>query len=294
MIKGIDYAFGAHPAPAAVKAAGYGFACRYMSAIAANDANGKNLVGGELHALLTAGLDVVVVEESTAGRMKGGHVAGLADAAHALAVTAALGMDGIPVYFACDFDASPADQALINDYLMGAASVIGHARTGIYGGYYPVKRSLDSGHAAWAWQTSAWSGGQWDARAHIRQHGSVRIGGITVDYDEAPVADFGRWPRPAAPVVTPPPGTPAPEYPVPVGARVTVHPFANIGWPASDSPHWRVQVAQESAGKPGTVIASPVVTVNHAQVQLPGPGRYYMRVQAASDSKFTDWRPFTA
>lgn len=209
MSKGIDYAFAPHPAPAAIRAAGCTFVCRYMSDIAANDGNGKNLVPGELPQLLVAGLEVVVVEESTAGRMKTGKTAGVADAQHAKAVTAALGMASIPVYFACDFDATEGDQVQINAYLDGAASVIGHGRTGIYGGYYPVKRALDAGKAAYAWQTAAWSGGQWDSRAHIRQSGTITIGGVTVDLDESTAADFGQWPRPGATAPAAPPKTAA-------------------------------------------------------------------------------------
>lgn len=196
MTKGIDCAFSPHPPASAIRDAGFGFVCRYMSPMTANDGNGKNLLAAELGQLRAAGLSVVVVEESTAGRMRSGHAAGVADAQHANAVTAALGMGGVPVYFACDFDATESDQALINSYLDGAASVIGHARTGIYGGYYPVRRALDAGKAAYAWQTSAWSGGQWDPRAHIRQQGSVRVGGVTVDLDEATASDYGQWPRP--------------------------------------------------------------------------------------------------
>lgn len=197
-MKGIDYAFTPHPGVAAVRGAGYGFACRYMSPDSANDTNGKNLLVGELHELLTAGISVVVVEESTSGRMRSGQPAGVTDGQHAQAVTTALGMPAIPVYFACDFDASPADQAAINAYLDGAASVIGRARTGIYGGYYPLKRALDAGKASWAWQTAAWSGGQWDPRAHIRQEGTVLVGGVQADADEAMTADFGQWPRPVS------------------------------------------------------------------------------------------------
>lgn len=290
-MKGIDYAFGAHPAPAAVKAAGYGFACRYMSAITANDGNGKNLQAGELAALLAAGLAVVVVEESTAGRMKDGRAPGVADGQHAQAVTAALGMTGVPVYFACDFDASPADQVAINDYLDGAASVIGAGRTGIYGGYYPVKRALDAGRAAWAWQTLAWSGGQWDPRACIRQHGTVTIGGASCDVDEAMFADFGQWPRPAAVPA-------APRYPVPSGVSVTPHPSLSIGWAAGSprSPHWRVQVLLDDNGHPGAVIGggSLVVTEPHAVIPVPGPGRFWVKVQAAGDSPFSEPKPVTA
>lgn len=205
MTKGIDYAFSPHPSAAAIRGAGYGFTARYMSPDTANDTNGKNLLQAELTSLHAEGLAVVVVEESTAGRMKSGRGAGVADAQHARAVTAALGMGTIPVYFACDFDATPGDQTEINAYLEGAASVIGVARTGIYGGYYPVKRALDAGAAEWAWQTAAWSGGQWDTRAHIRQSGTVAIGGVTVDLDEAMKADYGQWPRPSGTAPAPKP-----------------------------------------------------------------------------------------
>jgi hypothetical protein len=104
----------------------------------------------------------------------------------------------MPIYFAADFDATPGQQAAINACLGGAASVIGKARTGIYGGFYPVKRAFDAGAARWGWQTIAWSGGQWDSRAHIRQGLSFSLGGSSVDHDQAMFPDFGQWPRPAA------------------------------------------------------------------------------------------------
>jgi hypothetical protein len=43
-------------------------------------------------------------------------------------------------------------------------------QVGIYGGYGPVKRALDGGHAKWAWQTYAWSGGRWNSRAQLQQY----------------------------------------------------------------------------------------------------------------------------
>jgi peptidoglycan hydrolase-like protein with peptidoglycan-binding domain len=201
---GIDYAFSPHPAPSAVRAYGASFACRYVSSNPANDLNGKNLLKAELALLVTAGISVVLVAEEGANRMLAGRSAGIADAQHAEAVVMALGMTGVPVYFACDFDASPASQAAIDGYLDGAASVIGRDRTGIYGGYYPVKRALDNGSATWAWQTYAWSGGQWDHRAQLRQvQNGIAVGGASCDRDEAQAADFGQWPRPLARPVVP-------------------------------------------------------------------------------------------
>jgi hypothetical protein len=296
MILGVDYAFDPHPPVAAMAVAGVEFAARYMSPSAANDANGKNLVKAELAALRAAGLSVVVVEESAANRMLGGHAAGVADGQHADAVTRALGMTGAVCYFACDFDATQAQQAAVNAYLDGAASVITVARTGIYGGFYPVKRALDGGHAKWAWQTTAWSGGQWDSRAHIRQAGSVSVAGITIDVDEAMTADYGQWPRPAAPVKPAPP--PVPAYAVPARVSGTVHPAVNFSWDAAApvSPHWRLQVADDARGAPGAVLpdGTVVTTTNHASVALPAPGKYWVRVQAAGNSPFSKWQPFTA
>ncbi len=79
--------------------------------------------------------------------MRAGHQAGLADARHADAVVTALGMPGVPVYFAADWDAGQADQPAISAYLDGAASVIGRRRTGIYGGCHRSGgRSTRAGH----------------------------------------------------------------------------------------------------------------------------------------------------
>jgi len=203
LAKGIDYAFSPHPSIASLKANQVTFACRYISTFPPNDHNGKNLLAGEKAALLGGGIAVVVVVEEGANRMLGGHSAGVADAQHANAVVKSLGMPGMPVYFACDFDASPNDQTSINAYLDGAATVLGKARVGLYGGYYVVKRALDGKHCVFAWQTRAWSGGQWDNRAQLRQGVTTSLGGASVDWDESRAADYGQWPRPGPPNPSP-------------------------------------------------------------------------------------------
>jgi Domain of unknown function (DUF1906) len=202
---GADYAFAPSPgfwaSPrwiAALKGAGVKFVVRYISSDPANDVNGKNLLPGECDALLAAGIKVCVVVEEGAGWMLGGHTAGVNAARHADAVTEALGMPSVPVYAAADFDAAPGQQDEINACLDGMASVLGDDRgRNLYGGYYPVRRALDAGKAVRAWQTLAWSGGQWDQRAAMRQGLQVRIAGIPVDPDVSEVPDFGQWPRPA-------------------------------------------------------------------------------------------------
>jgi hypothetical protein len=199
MSAGVDFAFSPHPSTSALKGAGVVFVCRYISTSPGNDTNGKNLIPSECKALLGAGLKICVVVEEGASYMLGGHDAGVKAAHHADAVVKALGMPGIPVYIAADFDARPDQQAPINACLDGMASVIGRDRTGVYGGFYVVKRAFDAGKCRYGWQTVAWSGGQWDRRAQLRQGLSFSLGGASVDHDQANYDDYGQWPRPAAP-----------------------------------------------------------------------------------------------
>lgn len=289
MAKGIDYAFSPHPSTTAIKAVGAKFVCRYVSSFAPNDHNGKNLLPAERTALLDAGLSIVIVSEEGSSRMKQGRAAGVADAQHADAVVKALGMPGLPVYFACDFDAAPGDQAAINNYLDGAASVIGRNRTGIYGGYYPVRRALDAGKAQFAWQTYAWSGGQWDSRAQLRQvKNGVKVGGASCDIDESRAADYGQWPRPGAVAVVTQPAKPAetsgPQpYPAPkalaVGAkRVSVE----LSWSqvlVSGKPVESYTV--QAIGKNGHVYANVTASTNSVTLaDLTGGWQYEIRVWA--------------
>lgn len=188
MASGVDYAW-SHPSPASLKTFGATFACRYL----ATDKT-KSLTKAEATALAAVGIWSVVVWESTANRMLGGNAAGVADAKAAQAQATAAGQPADrPIYFAADWDATEAQQTQINAYLDGAASILGRARVGIYGGYYPVKRALDAGKAVWAWQTIAWSGGQWDSRVHIRQGAQKAIGGVSCDLNTSMTTDFGQW-----------------------------------------------------------------------------------------------------
>lgn len=187
---GVDYAWG-RPGPAALKAAGAHFACRYLS----HDTTGKNLTRAEADQLSKARIALVVVWESGAQRALSGHAAGAADARAALSQAQACGMPaGRPIYFAVDFDATAGQQATINAYLDGAASVLGRARVGLYAGYYVIKRAFDAHKITWGWQTYAWSGGHWDSRAQLQQYSNNhKIGGVGLDYDRAMTSDYGQW-----------------------------------------------------------------------------------------------------
>ena len=196
MTKGIDYAW-AHPSITGLQREGYQFVCRYIS----HDST-KDLTATEMEMLFNAGISIVMIFESTKNRMLDGYTAGINDATYANERVITLGMTGIPIYFACDFDAAPVDQIQINSYLAGVASIIGINRTGIYGGFWPVSRAISDGSVKWAWQTFAWSGNNWDTRIHIRQiENDVFVGGADVDIDESMTSDFGQWPRPGGTTV---------------------------------------------------------------------------------------------
>ncbi|GAA0705511.1 hypothetical protein GCM10010193_70750 [Kitasatospora atroaurantiaca] len=204
MATGVDYAWD-HPGGAALQAVGATFAARYLS----HDTS-KAITRAEADDLAAHGIWLVVVFEDSAQRPLAGRAAGVADAQLAVAQAWAAGIPaGRPIYFAADFDVTADQQGAINDYLQGAASVLGVDRVGVYGGYRTVQRALDAGVCRWAWQADAWSGGQWDARAHIRQtDGTTTINAVECDWNTAMTADYGQWMpgvSPATPNVAQPP-----------------------------------------------------------------------------------------
>jgi hypothetical protein len=76
---------------------------------------------------------------------------------------------------------------------------------GAYGGYYVVKRLFDAGLIDDGWQAYAWSGGQWDSRAALRQiRNGVNVGGGDCDIDES-VGQCYFWNHKSVPVPVPVP-----------------------------------------------------------------------------------------
>jgi MYXO-CTERM domain-containing protein len=186
---GVDYSF-ARPSAGYLASLGYKFAVRYVSPEAV-----KNLSAAEAKSLIAAGLDIVVVWEEYATNALGGFHQGVADARTAVAQATACGEPADrPIYFAVDFDAASGDAATIDAYFDGVASVIGRARTGVYGGIYIVGQLFNAGKVTWGWQTYAWSGGAWDHRAQLRQVEN-NILGNTCDLDQSAAVDFGQWGR---------------------------------------------------------------------------------------------------
>lgn len=194
-ISGCDYSF-ARPSPSSLTSMGYKFVCRYLSG---DPSGGKDLTSSEQSSLEAGGIDIVLNWETTGTDAMNGYNAGVSDATSAKSEAESLGQPtNRPIYFSIDFDAQSGDAASINAYFQGVASVIGVARTGVYGGYYIVKELFDAGLVHWGWQTYAWSNGAWDSRAQLRQvQNGVDNGQL--DADEATVPDYGQY-GPGSPV----------------------------------------------------------------------------------------------
>lgn len=198
-IAGCDYAWSVPPI-SAMKAAGIGFAVRYLS----TDAS-KNLSASERDSLHAAGISIVLVWETTGVEALGGYNQGMADAAAARKQATALGFPtALPIYYAVDFNQTASQTQTVLDYLHGCSDAEGSKLlVGVYGGYASVSSALDAGFG-WGWQTYAWSNGKWDNRAVLRQtHNDQQLGGADVDLDEAMVGTYGQW-APASGTSQPP------------------------------------------------------------------------------------------
>jgi hypothetical protein len=187
---GVDYSF-ARPGIANIKAAGYDFVGRYLTSFPL-----KRIEAAEVSQMKANGLALVLLFEDDSINALLGYNQGTADAQEALQQANAIGFPGDrPVYFTVDFDATTAArQDSVDQYLRGAASVIGANRVGVYGGYYVVQRALNNGTAAWAWQTRGFSGGGLiDSRIHIYQKSIQSAFNGNADIDVPWKADFGQW-----------------------------------------------------------------------------------------------------
>ncbi|MEY9855961.1 peptidoglycan hydrolase-like protein with peptidoglycan-binding domain [Catenulispora sp. GAS73] len=195
-VYGIDYSDASLTA-ASVAAAGYGFVCRYLSWLP----NTKVLTLSEAQALTAAGLGIVSNWESDGlqswqtGVPSDPYSQGAGHATEAQRQALADGMPSTrPIYFSVDFDLQPSMYAALNSYFDGVASVIGRSRTGAYAGYHVIQELFNNGKIAWGWQTYAWSGGNWDGRAQLRQvQNDITVAGKDADLDQAMAADFGQW-----------------------------------------------------------------------------------------------------
>lgn len=192
MARVVDYAWG-RPGIPALKAAGAIAVCRYLS----RDTTGKTLSRAEADGLRAGGIDVVSNWEQAGswGEYSGGQAVGRSHAVEAARQHMLCGAPLTrPIYFSTDWDATDAQLPTVAEYYRGVSSVIGLDRTGAYGSYRTIHYLFDHGVIRWGWQTYAWSAGQWDFRAHLRQvRNGVSIGGVDCDLNDSMSNDFGQW-----------------------------------------------------------------------------------------------------
>lgn len=173
----------------------------------------KGMSREEAAGYTSSGKSIFQIYEEDGRELLGGFAAGVAAATAAEAYRKAAGLPAGAVYLNVDFDPyakdEPADaEAKILAALDGAASVVGLARVGLYGGYRIIKAAFDAHKITWGWQTYGWSldaNGkiQWDPRAQLRQWSNGQWGD-SVDFVWAMAADYGQNEITS----TPDPGTP--------------------------------------------------------------------------------------
>jgi hypothetical protein len=196
--KGVDYSAG-RPGGKALRDAGFGFACRYLTDGGGGMPN-KRLTPEEARDLQANGVQVVSNWESTAGRMLSGYQAGRDDAAAADDWHRRCGgPPSRPIYFSADIEViTEEQQGAVNDYLRGCGEVIGVERVGLYGGYQTCKRAWDVGLVRWLWQTETWSHGNVHPKIHILQRlpvpaNQTYVNGVQCDTNETRQPDYGQW-----------------------------------------------------------------------------------------------------
>lgn len=192
-ILGLDEAW-AKADPQHAKDSGYHFIVGYIS----QDTSGKNLTRAEIDAIHAADLDIALVFEYNPQSATGGGYAGTQDATIAVQKARELGAPrGMAIYFAIDFPVGTESALqLVDSYMLAARHVCEAAgyEVGAYAGIVPLTRLLDRGLVKYGWQTYAWSNGQWDPRAVLRQVlNGVTVAGADVDKDLAIWPDFGQW-----------------------------------------------------------------------------------------------------
>ena len=176
MAEGVDYSW-SRPGGAALAAAGKSFAGRYLW-----PGGGKGLTAAEVNDLRAHGISVFTIFESSAARTLDGRWAGAADAQTAQGQLVACGLPANQiVYFGVDFDAVDGQMPVIDDYLRGAATILGQGRVGVYGSYRVTTHCRASGSAPHAFQTYAWSHGQVDGGASFYQYNNGQNVNGTVD-----------------------------------------------------------------------------------------------------------------
>jgi hypothetical protein len=196
MAKGLDCTYNFTQQKAIeFKNEGFSFVCRYL----APNGMSKKLRKSEADNINKAGLYIVSVFETSAGRASGGAANGSYDGKIAYEEAKNLGQpEGSTIYFAVDFEASKSQLNAIEQYLIAAKAEIPGYKIGVYGSYLVVEEMATRGACDNFWQTLAWSYGKKSEHANIYQYDCGRSGlglpylGITIDLDES-YGNEGWW-----------------------------------------------------------------------------------------------------
>ena len=200
-----------------IKPGGYDGALVYVSELRPGaDFDFKPVTREYADALRAAGLYVVSCYQygkpgwPTPSDYTRGYEGGVADAQTALRLHAAAGgPDSAPIFFSVDEDIDlDTWKSVAVEWFRGINSVLGVARTGIYGHFLAGGWAIDDGVVGpstsaghwWVWQTIAWSNGEREPRAVLLQSvvntassPGPLLGGTHVDVDDVLATDFGQW-----------------------------------------------------------------------------------------------------
>lgn len=158
-----------------VKNAGYAGAIRYIDATQ----GGKRTTNAEYASLVASGLIVRLVMEVSTGDANGGYSRGVEYAKRAKLGADALGYAGV-IYF-CNDSPTLSSATLWDDYLTGAASVLGWGRVGAYGFANAMDVAAHLTDCKHFWQ----AGRRSDVRPFVQiwqdNNTQVTVGGITCD-----------------------------------------------------------------------------------------------------------------
>jgi hypothetical protein len=201
MPRGFDTTVNCGAQAAAIKAGGYDFVGRYLSAH-----HWKVITPGEAGQLTSGGLSVVLVYEdnpTAASYFSFGQ--GESDGTRAAQQASLLGApDNTTIYFAVDYDAADADLAgPITDYFQGvvisirsfAAANNPQYRVGVYGSGATCMAMISAGVTTQGWlaQARRWRGHDKFTNFVINQGMPAIIIGLSVDPDDA-IGDYGAIP----------------------------------------------------------------------------------------------------
>lgn len=198
-MKGLDAAVNLTTQATCLKTHGFDFAIRYYNVKNSKSLPEKRLTLPEAQALVRAGLQIGAVFEEGISHSSFNHATGLAHAgvAHDLATNKIGQPAGSAIYFAVDFDATPAEVATrIKPYFEGirdglAAADGGTARyaVGVYGSGLVCSSLLANGLATLTWlsQSTGFPGSKQfakDKRYNLIQFLPKTVCGIDLDPDE--------------------------------------------------------------------------------------------------------------